>query len=88
MELTKFLAFLAIVLPVAYGAPTQAASDLHPHILVSMKRDLGLNAEQATAAVASDLHATNVLEQVRNSAGDSFAGAWIDADVLHIGVTD
>jgi hypothetical protein len=88
MELTKFLAFLAVVLPVAYGAPTQAASDLHPQILEAMKRDLGLNAEQATAAVASDLHATNVIEQVRGSVGDSFAGAWIDADVLHIGVTD
>ncbi|TQV94481.1 peptidase alpha-lytic pro domain-containing protein [Cordyceps javanica] len=88
MELTKFLAFLAVVLPVAYGAPTQTATDLHPQILEAMKRDLGLNAEQATARVAREIEATNVIEQVRRSAGDSFAGAWIHEDVLHIGVTD
>ncbi|KAJ6787644.1 hypothetical protein PWT90_06630 [Aphanocladium album] len=88
MELTKFLAFLAVVLPVAYGAPTQAANELHPEILAAMKRDLGLNAEQATARVARDLDATNVIEQVRSSVGDSFAGAWIHEDAVHIGVTD
>ena len=88
MELTKFLAFLAVVLPVAYGAPTQSANDLHPQILEAMKRDLGLNAEQATARVARELQASNVIEQVRSSVGDAFAGAWIDADVVHIGVTD
>lgn len=88
MELTKFFAFLAAVLPIVYGAPTQAASSVHPQILEAMKRDLGLDAEQATARVERDLHATNVIEQVRSSVGDSFAGAWIDEDVLHIGVTD
>ncbi|OAQ98865.1 hypothetical protein LLEC1_04693 [Akanthomyces lecanii] len=88
MELTKFLAFLAVVLPVAYGAPTQPTNDLHPQILEAMKRDLGLDAEQATARVARDLQASNVIEQVRSSVGDAFAGAWIDADVVHIGVTD
>ncbi|KAF5128724.1 Streptogrisin-C [Metarhizium anisopliae] len=85
MELTKFLALLAVILPVAYGAPTQAAS-LHPQILEAMKRDLGLNAEQATARVAREIHATEVIEQLRSSV--AFAGAWIDADVLYIGITD
>ncbi|KFG84944.1 Chymotrypsin [Metarhizium anisopliae] len=88
MELTKFLTLLAVILPVAYGAPTQAASDLHPQILEAMKRDLGLNTEQATARVARDMHATNIIQEVRISVGDSFAGGWIDADVLHIGITD
>ncbi|KAK9444813.1 peptidase alpha-lytic pro domain protein [Metarhizium brunneum] len=88
MELTKFLALLAVILPVAYGAPTQAASGLHPQILEAMKRDLGLDAEQATARVAREIHATDVIQQVRSSVGSSFAGAWIDADVLHIGITD
>ena len=88
MKLIKFLSFLALVLPVAYGAPTQAANELHPQMLEAMKRDLGLNAEQASARVARELQATNVIEQLRSSVGDSFAGAWIDADVVHIGVTD
>lgn len=88
MELTKLLAFLAGVLPVVYGAPTQSANDLHPQILEAMKRDLGLNAEQATARVARELQANNVIEQVQSSVGDAFAGAWIDAETVHIGVTN
>ncbi|KAJ4147222.1 hypothetical protein LMH87_001760 [Akanthomyces muscarius] len=88
MELTKFLAFLAVSLPVAYGAPMQATSNLHPRILEAMKRDLGLNAEQATARVARDLHANNIIMQLRGLVGDSFAGAWIGADTINIGITD
>ncbi|KAM3505672.1 hypothetical protein MY10362_002824 [Beauveria mimosiformis] len=89
MELAKFLAFLAVVLPVAYGVPTQAATgELHPKILEAMKRDLGLDADQAHARVAREAAAANVIEQMRSSAGESFAGAWFDADTLHIGVTD
>ncbi|KAJ2980778.1 hypothetical protein NQ176_g2429 [Zarea fungicola] len=88
MELTNFLAFLAVVLPVAYGAPTQAASSLHPQILEAMKRDFGLNAEQATARVTRELQANNIIERVRGLVGDSFAGAWINAGVVHVGVTD
>ncbi|KGQ05981.1 Streptogrisin-C [Beauveria bassiana D1-5] len=90
MELAKFLALLAVVLPVTYGAPTQAAAtgELHPKILEAMKRDLGLDADQAHARVAREAAAANVIEQMRGSAGESFAGAWFDADTLHIGVTD
>lgn len=88
MELTNFLAFLAAVLPVAYGAPTQAASDLHPDILAAMKRDLGLDTEQATARVARDVAAADVIEQLRTIAGDSFAGAWISEDAINVAVTD
>ncbi|KAI0118506.1 trypsin-like cysteine/serine peptidase domain-containing protein [Hypoxylon sp. NC0597] len=90
MELFKFLAFLAAVLPVAYGAPTQATTSLHPKLLAAMKRDLGLDAEQATARVARDIWATGVIEQLRSSAGDSFAGAWIaeDGTTLNVAVTD
>ncbi|KAI1655014.1 trypsin-like cysteine/serine peptidase domain-containing protein [Daldinia decipiens] len=90
MELFKFLAFLAAVLPVAYGAPTQATASLHPKLLAAMKRDLGLDAEQATARVARDLWASDVIEQLRSSTGDSFAGAWIaeDGTTLNVAVTD
>lgn len=35
MELTKFLSFLATVLPIAYGAPAQAADALHPELLAA-----------------------------------------------------
>ncbi|KAI1088259.1 trypsin-like cysteine/serine peptidase domain-containing protein [Rostrohypoxylon terebratum] len=90
MELLKFLAFLAAVLPVAYGAPTQATTDLHPKLLAAMKRDLGLDTQQATARVARDLWAADVIEQIRTSAGASFGGAWIaeDGHTLNVAVTD
>ncbi|CEJ90055.1 hypothetical protein VHEMI05864 [[Torrubiella] hemipterigena] len=88
MELTKFLSFLAAVLPVAYGAPTQAVNELHPDILAAMQRDFGLNAEQATARVAQDIQASSLIEKLRGSAGPSFAGGWIDGGKAVIGVTD
>ncbi|KAH7329650.1 trypsin [Stachybotrys elegans] len=90
MELSRFLAILAIVLPVAYGAPAQTASSLHPEILAAMKRDLGLDAEQATARVARDIQATDVVEQLRTTIGDAFAGSWIaeDGTTLNVGILD
>ncbi|KAJ3573160.1 hypothetical protein NPX13_g4799 [Xylaria arbuscula] len=87
MELTKFLAFLAIALPVAYGAP--ASNTLHPEILAALKRDLGLDTKQAIARVAREQWAAGVIEQLRTETKDSFAGAWIvDGQTLKIGVTD
>ncbi|GAP89454.1 putative secreted serine protease [Rosellinia necatrix] len=90
MELTSFLAFLAAVLPVVYGAPSPVATSLHPEILAAMKRDLGLDAKQASARVAREHWAADVIEQLRTSTGDAFAGAWIaeDGTTLNVGVTD
>ncbi|KAH7014329.1 trypsin [Microdochium trichocladiopsis] len=90
MELTKFLAVMAAVLPVAYGAPVEAANQLHPEILAAMKRDLGLDAEQATARVARELAATDVIENARRSTGDDFAGAWVarDGAAIHVAITN
>ncbi|KAI0878160.1 trypsin [Hypoxylon argillaceum] len=90
MELTGFLAFLAAVLPLAYGAPSPVANSLHPEILAAMKRDLGLDAKQATARVARELSATEVIEQLRTSTGASFAGAWVaeDGTTINVGITD
>jgi hypothetical protein len=90
MELSRFLAFLAAVLPLAYGAPSQATTSLHPKILAAMKRDLGLDAEQATARVAREVVAADVIEKLRSSAGDSFAGAWVAEDgiTINVGITD
>ncbi|KAJ6785697.1 hypothetical protein PWT90_00990 [Aphanocladium album] len=88
MELTCLLSFLAMTLPIAYGAPTEASENLHPKILEAMKRDLGLNAEQATARVQHDIYASEVIEKVRGSISSSFAGGWIDASKIYVGVTD
>ncbi|KAI3324575.1 trypsin [Xylariaceae sp. AK1471] len=90
MELFRFLAFLTAVLPLAYGAPSPVATSLHPQLLAAMKRDLGLDAKQATARVAREHAATDIIEQLRSSTGDSFAGAWIaeDGTTLNVGITD
>ncbi|KAH6642827.1 trypsin-like cysteine/serine peptidase domain-containing protein [Boeremia exigua] len=88
MELTSFLAALAVFLPIVYGAPTTAANSLHPEILAAMKRDLGLDAEQAHVRVARELKATEVIEQLRTSTGNSFGGAWLVDGELNVAVTD
>jgi hypothetical protein len=88
MELTKFLAALAVFLPIVYGAPTTAANNLHPEILAAMKRDLGLDAEQAHVRVARELKATEVIQQLRTSTGNSFGGAWLVEGELNVAVTD
>lgn len=88
MELTKFLSFLVTVLPVIYSAPAQVADALHPKLLAAMQRDLGLSAEQATDRIAQDLQASSVIEQLRSSMGEHFAGGWVDGDTLFVGVTD
>ncbi|KAK6222593.1 hypothetical protein LQW54_000773 [Pestalotiopsis sp. IQ-011] len=90
MQLTSFLGFLAAVLPVAYGAPAQASSNLHPKILAAMKRDLGLDAAQATARVAREIAATSVIDQVKTLAGPAFAGAWVaeDGQTINVAITD
>lgn len=88
MELTKFLAVLATFLPIVYGAPTTAANELHPEILAAMKRDLGLNEEQAYARVAREIDATEIIAQLQTSTGNSFGGAWLVDGELHVAVTD
>lgn len=88
MQLSAFLAALAAFLPIVYGAPTATANSLHPDILAAMKRDLGLDAEQAHARVARELQATEVIEQLRTTAGDAFGGAWLVDGALKIAVTD
>jgi hypothetical protein len=88
MEITAFLAALAVFLPIVYGAPTAVADSLHPDILAAMKRDLGLNAEQAHVRVARDIKASEVIDQLRSSAGASFAGAWLVDGDLKVAVTD
>ena len=90
MELTKLLGLLAVVLPAAYGAPVADASNLQPKVLEAMKRDLGLNGEQASARIAREIKASEVIEHLRTASGDAFAGAWVadNGKTIHVGVTD
>lgn len=90
MEIIKFLGVLAAFLPIVYGAPTQTMSDLHPEILAAMKRDLGLDAEQASARVKREISAAEVIDQLRTSTGESFAGAWVadNGNTITVGVTN
>lgn len=88
MELTRFLTALAVFLPLVYGAPTSAVDTLHPEILAAMKRDLGLDADQAHVRVARELQAVEVIEQLRTVAGNSFGGAWLVDGELNVAVTD
>ena len=88
MELTKFLAALAVFLPIVYGAPTATANSLHPEILAAMKRDLGLDAEAAHIRVARELQATEIISQLEASTGSAFGGAWLVDGDLNVAVTD
>ena len=85
-----FLGALATILPLAMGAPLETATNLHPRVLDAMKRDLGLDAEQATARVAREISATQVIDQLRTSSGKSFAGSWVSdhGNKIHVAVTD
>ncbi|KAL2207664.1 trypsin [Sarocladium strictum] len=89
MELPTLIAALAAILPLAYGAPLEAATTLSPQVLAAMKRDLGLDARDAHARVTFERRAGDVIEQLRTSLGDSFAGAWVEGgNAINVGVTD
>ena len=49
---------------------------------------MALTVEEAAARAESDMHASQVIDQLRISAGDSFAGGWIEAGKAYIGITD
>jgi len=88
MQLNAFLAALAVFLPIVYGAPTATANSLHPDILAAMKRDLGLDSEQAHARVARELAAVDVVSALKSSTGAAFAGSWMVDGELNVAVTD
>ena len=91
MELTLFLGLVAAAFPLAQGAPAPAPGmALDPRILDAMKRDLGLDADQATARVAREISATEVIDQLKTSTGESFAGAWVsdNGNTINVGITD
>ncbi|KAI1357411.1 peptidase alpha-lytic pro domain protein [Xylaria arbuscula] len=88
MQHSAFLAFLATVLPVAYGAPSGVANGLVPVVLDAMKRDLGLEAHEANARVTQDVALSEKVEEIKTLTSSGFAGAWIDGGALKVAVTD
>ncbi|MDT0447171.1 carbohydrate-binding protein [Streptomyces johnsoniae] len=77
-------ALIATTAPAAAGhpgaAPPATAADtprLPAGMLDAMQRDLGLDAEQATARAANEHRAALAEPQIRASVGDSFAGSWV-----------
>lgn len=90
MELTVLLSLFAAVLPLAYGAPTEASNRLQPEILAAMKRDLGLDAKEAEDRVSREAASVDIIEELRSTVGEAFAGAWLtdDGKKINIAITD
>src|SRR4051794_10795899 len=61
-----------------------------PRLITAMKRDLGVDADRATARVKRAQWAGGVATQLRNSTGTAYAGAWLTGGgmTLTVGVTD
>jgi streptogrisin C len=61
-----------------------------PRLIAAMKRDLGVDADRATARVDRAWWAGGVASGLRNSTGKAFAGAWLTGGgmTLTVGVTD
>ncbi len=87
-------AALAFTLPSMAGtspsgkAAKQAA--VAPELLAAMKRDKGLTAEQATAAVKRAAWASGVATKLRTETGSAYAGSWLtdQGTTLNVAVTD
>lgn len=85
MELVKLLSLVAVAAPLVAAAP-----NLHPDMLEAMKRDLGLDSEQAHTRVARELVAADVIESLKSSTGEAFAGAWLadNGESISVAITD
>jgi streptogrisin C len=61
-----------------------------PRLIAAMKRDLGVDADRATARVDRARWAGGVAGRLRTSTGKAFAGAWLTGAgmTLTVGVTD
>lgn len=74
----------------AGDAAPQATGAVAPQLLDAMKRDLGLDADQATARIKRAAWASGVSDQLRTQTGAAYAGSWLakDGTTLNIAVTD
>jgi streptogrisin C len=86
-------AAVAFTLPSMAGtSSTRAAKPaaVAPELLAAMKRDKGLTADQATAAVRRAAWASGVAATLRSDTGSAYAGSWLTdkGTTLNIAVTD
>ena len=87
-------AAVAFTLPSMAGtssAPKAAKSGaVAPELLAALKRDNGLTADQATAAVKRAVWASGVATKLRAETGSAYAGSWLtdQGTTLNVAVTD
>lgn len=75
--------------PTSGKTATVKTEGVAPQILAAMKRDLGLDSDQAEARLARSKWASGVSAQLAAATGDDFGGAWLaDGMTLKIAVTD
>ncbi|CEJ82720.1 hypothetical protein VHEMI02769 [[Torrubiella] hemipterigena] len=48
---------------------------------------MALSVEEAMARADRDMRFSQIIDQLRTSTGDSFAGGWIDGPKVYVGVT-
>ncbi|GAB1693860.1 S1 family peptidase [Krasilnikovia sp. M28-CT-15] len=72
------------------GAAPRTTSRVAPQLLAAMKRDLGVDANRATAMVQRAKWASGVTAQLRTEAGSTWAGSWLTDGgmTLNVAVTD
>jgi streptogrisin C len=88
-------AAVAFTLPSMAGTTPQAAKapggsgGVSPQILAAMQRDLGLNADQATARLKRAKWASGVSAKLSAATGNDFGGSWLapDGTTLKVAVT-
>ncbi|MEV0897380.1 S1 family peptidase [Actinoplanes sp. NPDC049802] len=71
-------------------AATDTPGGLSPELLAAMKRDLGLDGEQAATRLARSEWAGGVSATLAAQTGEDFGGAWLASDgtTLKVAVTD
>lgn len=75
--------------PSRSAADQTAADDVAPQLLAAMRRDLGVNANQARARLQRAEWASGVTSTLAAQTGDEYAGAWLaeDGTTLKVAVT-
>ncbi|AEV88073.1 serine protease [Actinoplanes sp. SE50] len=81
---------LAGTTPTGGSGATKASGGVSPELLAAMKRDLGLDANQAATRLKRSKWAGGVTATLAATTGDSYGGAWLASDgtTLKVAVTD
>ncbi|BBH64279.1 hypothetical protein ACTI_09640 [Actinoplanes sp. OR16] len=72
------------------GSPSVTTGGVSPQLLAAMKRDLGLDGDQARTRLARSEWAGGVSATLAAQTGEDFGGAWLaeDGTTLKVAVTD